>query len=340
MPSINDLIASAAAQIKSNTGTSTQGIKSTAAGALSTASSSLSSIVPGLVRNSVGSVATGINQAINVGLKDVTGAASQAISGNFSGALDTLLKGPTDLLGSLGSSFGIGKGSILGFNSSSGADPGNSLAGALARTDPQMAYDWYAIMPDISPLGGAPVSLPWYYAEEATVPFRAFNVLSIFREGRQRHYPGTYNVDGLRLSLYADTTGAALQYLMAWNGALLSPTTSANQAALGGGYGRSKDYKKSIVIFMLNPDKQQLAKIEYIECWPINVEAISLESGASTRVQYHVNFSIGDVFVDIYSTAGTSFGALPPGLQQQALQTFNITPQALPIPSLGLPSFT
>jgi hypothetical protein len=340
VPSINDLIASAAAQIKSNTGTSLQGIKSTAAGALSTGSSSLSSIVPGIVRNSVGSVTSGINQAINVGLKDVTGAASQAISGNFSGALDSLLKGPTDLLGSLGSSFGIGKGSILGSGSSSGADPGNSLAGALARTDPQMAYDWYAIMPDVAPLGGAPVSLPWYYAEEATIPFRTFNVMSIFREGRQRHYPGPYNVDGLRVSLYADTTGAALKYLLAWNGALLSPTTSANQAASGGGYGRAKDYKKSIIIFLLNPAKQQLAKIEYIECWPTTIDAVALESGASTRVQYHVNFSVGDVFVDLYSTAGSTFSALPLALQQTALQEFNITPGTLPIPDLGLPSFT
>ncbi len=337
MSSFNDIVADAKSQIKNSVASSSTNIRSAAAGSLSSAKRDITGIVPGLTKQVIN--ASGIRQALNVGTRSVSQAANQLIHGNVSGALETLSKGPSDIMGSLARSFGFGQGSTLTSPGAIDVSPGNSLNGILARADPLLSFQWYAEMPDISPLVGITQNLPWYYVEEATPAFRSFATRSLFREGRDRHYPSTYNVDPLNLVIYADSDNVALDYLMAWQGAILSETDTSNAYTSGGAYGRPKDYKKPIKIFLVNAAKRQIALFTYIECWPVTIDAYQLHSNSSDKITNHVNFSVGDVFVTFYDLSNTpANGFLPP--TNEVLKSLAVAQQTLAIPKFELPSFT
>jgi hypothetical protein len=146
-------------------------------------------------------------------------------------------------------------------------------------------------------------TLPWYYVEEAVLPFRNFSVKSIFRDGRHRHYADTYSVDNLMLHFYLDSSNTAFQYLQAWQNAVMSPFSANNSATSGGGFGRPVQYKQPIYIYILDVTKAQMAIVEYTECWPTNLGALNLDSASSTRLTAVVPFSVGDVFINIVGVA-------------------------------------
>ena len=149
----------------------------------------------------------------------------------------------------------------------------------------------------VNPTQGTYTGLPWYFVEEASLPFRTFQTRSIFREGRERHYPDKYSVDNLTCSIYADSANEALNYLLAWNSGILRPFTASNSPTEGGRFGRPSDYKQVIRFYVLSVAKQQVAIIEYTECWPVSMEPLGMNSDEATRLVYRVNFSVGDVFV-------------------------------------------
>jgi len=157
-----------------------------------------------------------------------------------------------------------------------------------------------------SVMGGAVANpsvaqLPWYYVEEAICPFRRYSKMSIFREGRSRHYPSNYEIDSLTLRLYADVSNISITYLQAWNNAVLAPFSANNQAQLGGSWGKPSDYKLPIYVYLLDPSKNALCILEYIECWPETVDSFQLDSNTSNALSHHVTFSVGDVFINILS---------------------------------------
>lgn len=143
------------------------------------------------------------------------------------------------------------------------------------------------------------IELPWYYVEECTPPFRHFNIRSIFREGRDRHYADKYSVDNLRCGIYADSSNVALSYLQAWLNCVMNPFSAQAAVTDGGGFGRPVDYKKPIRIFLLDVQRSEIVILEYTECWPVNLDGLTLNSGSSERIIYQVNFSVGDMFINI-----------------------------------------
>lgn len=146
-------------------------------------------------------------------------------------------------------------------------------------------------------------SIPWYYVEEAVLPFRNFSTKSIFRDGRHRHYADTYSVDNLTLHFYLDSSNTALQYLQAWQNAIIAPFSANNSATSSGGFGRPAQYKQPVYIYILDVTKAQMAIVEYTECWPTNLSALNLDSSSSNRLTGIVPFSVGDVFVNIVGVA-------------------------------------
>lgn len=149
--------------------------------------------------------------------------------------------------------------------------------------------------------GQGAVELPWYFIEEANLPFRTFGTRSIFREGRDRHYPDKYSIDNLTVSIYADTSNRALDYLQAWNSAILRPFSGKNSITQGGHFGRPSEYKQVIRFYLMSVARQQVAMLEYTECWPVSMDTVSLGSDSSDRVIYNVNFSVGDVFLTTFA---------------------------------------
>ena len=182
-----------------------------------------------------------------------------------------------------------------------------SLASSLTNAVSSLASS--AVSSLASTLGGslfsssAAVSLPWYYVEEAQLPFRNFSSKPIFREGRDRHYADKYSIDNLTLHFYLDSSNTSLQYLQAWQNAIIAPFSANGAATSGGGFGRPTQYKQPIFIYILDVTKAQMAIVEYTECWPTNLGTLQLESGTSNRLVGQVPFSVGDVFVNIVGVA-------------------------------------
>lgn len=185
--------------------------------------------------------------------------------------------------------------------------PSNSLSSSLANGISALAGS--AINSLSSTLGGtlfssnAAMSLPWYYVEEAVLPFRNFSTKSIFRDGRHRHYADTYSIDNLTLHFYLDSSNLAFQYIQTWQNAIIAPFGANSSATSGGGFGRPTQYKQPIYIYILDVSKAQMAIVEYTECWPTNLSSLQLDSGSSTRLTGIVPFSVGDVFINIVGVA-------------------------------------
>lgn len=306
MPSLNDMLAKnrlptpsgVAREIK---GQATQAFKSTR--------DEIKNIPAGIAAAQTQMIRNGAASVVNSGLSAVREAAQKAMTGDFTGALSRIEAGPSDVMGTLSSVFGLSSGGSIG--GGAGAESTNTLRGALERADPMLSFDWYCDLPVVTPLNGQPYSLGWNYVEEASTPFRQWESRSVFAQGRDRHYASKYSLDGLRLTFYASVDGAALRYLDAWQRTLLpgggdpADATAGGMGRPGGTYG----YKKPIDIYLVAPDKQLVARLSYIECWPIGLDALALDSASSNRLTFQVNFSAGDVRIQLFRLNDNNPGA-------------------------------
>ncbi len=312
MANLSDVIASAKAQIKGSVGTSGNNVSATARGAFNTAGQDVARAPTKAAQQIVTPITTGVNSAIGTGLQGVREATNKLVQGDVSGAVSSITGAGQSSLAALTKAFGIGSGSTLKSPSvGNSVAEGNSLGGALARPDPMLGFNWYAVLPDVTPINGSPQKLPWYFVEEANPTFRAFDIRSIFHEGHNKHYPSTYNVDPLSLAIYADEHNDALNYLTAWAGAILKPTTPTDIETIGGGYGRPNGYKKTIKIILTNSARKQIAIITYLGCWPTHMDPYALESSASSRLVNRVTISVDDVFITMVPI--NSLASLSPG---------------------------
>ena len=311
------------------------GVESGVRGAVQNAINTGVSSVTGAVNNAI---RTGINSVVGAATDAIQGNLSGAVNDILSAPENIFNSALSGLGGFAGANAVLSAPGTSGSPSSNGGvDPTNPLGGINARPDPMQSFMWYCQLPVISPgtsqsiigatansviqglasaalsgigssMGGqiytaTSAQLPWYYVEEASCPFRRYDVKTIFREGRDRKYPSKYSVDDLRLSIYADTQNNAFQYLQAWNNNILTPFSATSSTTSGGGWGRPSDYKKPIFIYLLDPTNNVMALIEYTECWPTSIDQYSLDSGTSTRIVNHVNFSVGDVFINLMAVS-------------------------------------
>lgn len=333
MPFLQDIVGQAENQIKNTVTGQVNSVKN-AVGVIennlkNTVANTSANAISGGIKAVTGAASSAINAALQGNLSGVVSSLNPA--NIASSALSGLG------IGSVTSVSVVDPGYSAAFSSSGGVNPGDALNGALARPDPLLDFLWYCQLPVVGPsagssgaapgvtnssnslsgivsnilgssplasaMGGAQFSasssqLPWYYVEEATLPFRQVQLTSIFRDGRERHYPSKYTVGNLRLSMYGDLGNNSLQYIQAWNNAVLQPYT-ASDLSLAGGWGRAADYKRPIYVYLLDPTKSVLAIIEYVECWPIGVTDYSMVSATSGRIVHHVDFSVGDVFINL-----------------------------------------
>lgn len=302
MTSLNSLLAKAGIPSASS---AVGGIKNQITTTVRSTSNEIRNIPGNIAKAGLSQAQGAVSAGLNTGVTAVRNAAMQAITGDFSGALSTLADGPQNVLGAFGSGFGLNSGGgTLGQN----GGVTNTLQGALSRADPMISFQWYCELPTITPVGGAPVNLAWNYVEEATPAFRSYDVRNVYAQGRQHKFAGAYSVDNLRLNFYADIANRSLQYLTAWDGAIMAPFTSSNASRIGGGYGRPSDYQKPIRIYCVDQARALVLMLEFVDCWPM-IDGLHLDSGSSTRLTYNVNFNVGDVFITLFGVNSNLSGS-------------------------------
>jgi hypothetical protein len=156
------------------------------------------------------------------------------------------------------------------------------LSAARARLDPLMSFNWYCDLPD---LDGA--QLGWQYVEEAILPFLELEQVSNYQAGRQKHYPHHYNLGSLSLKLYEDSNGIATSYLDTWRRKIVDPDS--------GLFYLPKDYKKTIIVTVLDQAKATVMFLEYTGCWPMRSDSYQMTSGSSERIAPTVEFSVDEL---------------------------------------------
>lgn len=336
MSSLSDLISQSISRVQGSTSgiisSNIQGVTGAIASAQHNTINNIVGASANIVNTGLSTVAGSVSQLIS---GNPTGALSSlaAAPSNLLSALGAGLNGQ-----SYSSTALTSPGSLISFGSNP-SDGSSVLQGALSRPDPLLSFCWFAQLPIINPASSSPTAsatsslqgslsavlggligpmggstaaassaaqLPWNFVEEANLSFRVFEQRSIFREGRSKHYPDKYSVDNLRLGIYGDSGNIALTYLQAWQNLILTPFTSSTASTNAGGYGRPAQYKLPIQIYLMDVTNQQLVIVEYTECWPMQMESYQMDSGTSTRIKNEVQFSVGDVFVNILPVSAST----------------------------------
>jgi hypothetical protein len=225
---------------------------------------------------------------------DITRGFSAAVSG-LGGGLSGPVKSFSDILSAVPNIPGLGDtfGGITGFNSESGIFSNlfdkHTLLGMQSRSDPLLSFMWFCIPPKVHG-----VSLPWYYVEEFTAPFRSFDVVTQYREGKVYHFAGQHSISNLSIRFYDDSTGKTGAYLEAWRKSVLSKDGLYNYP--GGPFG----YKKNIKVVVLDVTKfGQVYTFNYKGCWPTTSEPFNLISGASDRIIPSQEFACDEVDIQV-----------------------------------------
>ncbi len=281
----------------------------------------------GFFDNVLGSAANAIKSSAGTAVSSFLNQASQ---GNIEGAINGLATSITQLRDNVGA-FGA-------------ATPGDGLRGMNARSDAVQNWCWYCLLPDVkdssaqkiafgsSATGGEQiidnvvsrvsvggggllptVSLPWYYVQSATIPFRTIETESITRNSHKLHYPEGYSVATLSMEFFMDSASVAQKYLKAWGGLVLGnqdPSIWSNR----GKWGYPANYKKDINFYILSVTKRELLNLKYVGCWPTDPQALELASDNAAILTQRVNFHVEDVLVTVLNDKGIVDNLIDTGL--------------------------
>jgi hypothetical protein len=157
------------------------------------------------------------------------------------------------------------------------------------------------------------VSLPWYYVQSATIPFRTIETESITRNSHKLHYPEGYSVATLSMEFFMDSASVAQKYLKAWGGLVLGnqdPSIWSNR----GKWGYPANYKKDINFYILSVTKRELLNLKYVGCWPTEPQALELASDNAAILTQRVNFHVEDVLVTVLNDKGIVDNLIDTGL--------------------------
>lgn len=158
------------------------------------------------------------------------------------------------------------------------------LSAGRARLDPLMSYNWYCDLPVIDG-----VKLSWENVEEATLPSIELDAVSNYRAGKMWHYPHHHSIGTLSLKLYEDSKGSSSLYVDKWRRNILDYDS--------GLYHLPKDYKKTIMVTVLDVANVSVMFFEYTGCWPMRSDPITMNSGSSDRIVPQIEFSVDEMRV-------------------------------------------
>ena len=207
----------------------------------------------------------------------------------------------------------------------SNASPGNPMQGINARGDAVQDINWFCLLPE---LPGA--TLPWYYAEAAVLPFREFEVGTVYRRGHEEKFPDGYSVGDLSVTFFLDDTMASLKYITTWQ-SLVMANGSAKNPVNQGKFGRARHangrgFYRDMQFHILSVNKQKILSVVYYDCWPTAMDSFQLQSAEGNRLMLEVTFSTNDV--DYLASSTNSLG-LPSNFKAMPTSVGGLVNQAL-----------
>lgn len=213
------------------------------------------------------------------------GSSNGPLSGVLAGAQSSISGGIQSIADKTSDSFGIG-------SISSGA--ADSLASGVVGAAQSAAS---GIVSSVTGLG-------YEFVEEATLPFRQYSARNLWRAGKQIKVPDNmYTVPNMRLTVYGDADGLALQYLTAWHNAPMMPLkpNDLNGPRWVAPYAA---VKRKITAVVLAPDLSKVGYFVYTGAWIESISELQMESAQGQALKYQVDIAVDDVFVTVAGAAG------------------------------------
>ena len=150
----------------------------------------------------------------------------------------------------------------------------------IRRLDPLFQHDWEVFMPTI---GG--VSLRSEFVEEIPLNMIAIESEGIFRNATKEYYPTFSDVGAITVNFYENREMAVTRYLLAWQGEVQQTN---------GNYKYPDEYKRNIIIHILDAKRTVLAVCTLVGCWPTRPGQLPLTSTAD-RTMMSCEFSIDSI---------------------------------------------
>lgn len=165
------------------------------------------------------------------------------------------------------------------------ADPNSIVNQATARLDPQMNFSWTA---EIYSTNEEDKFIEPIYIEEISAPVMTLEQHVTFREGMERNYIAGITIASINIKLYEDVTSTAAKFMLSW--------ANAGYSNKLGTFTGSFEYKKSIVISMLDPYGTVSARFILGGCFPTSLlDGYNFTSGAATPISPTATISVDTV---------------------------------------------
>lgn len=144
--------------------------------------------------------------------------------------------------------------------------------------DPLTAYQWFAIIPGVLEQGE--------YIQSITTPSLRYDEQTKFRDGKMHHYAGFFSVDDISMTLYTEISGYSTSLASKW---------LRNVRGADGMYGMPSQYKKTVLVSILDQNDGIIAGFKYSGCWPKSWDSYTLDYSSSTILATVVQLSVDDV---------------------------------------------
>ncbi len=166
------------------------------------------------------------------------------------------------------------RGSISGF----GVDAREAAQDGYIPNDPLLSYQWAAYIPGVIDRHE--------YIMAITTPSIRYDQQPRFISGKVHHYAGFMSVDDVSMTIYTEVSGMAPSTMAHWVREIRSRD---------GLYNLPSQYKKTIVVVLLDQADRIVAEFRYEGAWPSSWSSYNLQFGQASYLVTETTLSVDDV---------------------------------------------
>lgn len=167
------------------------------------------------------------------------------------------------------------------FQRSLGKSGLTSLQTLLGMPDPLLNFKWICTSLPFD----APFNLPVNYVEGIDLPFNNIAVGDKAHSASgYTYYPGTHDISSFSITFYEDVDASSSKYLHSWKTKVKDFDT--------GLYNLPTEYKRDIVIQLLDQGNNPVIQATLVGCWPSDTGNFSLNYTDSGRLTVTQTFSV------------------------------------------------
>ena len=144
--------------------------------------------------------------------------------------------------------------------------------------DPILSYQWAAYIPNVLDDNT--------YIQAISTPSIRYDQMTKYVSGKVHNYAGVMAMDDISMTLYTEATGYMPSLLSQWVRAIRSQD---------GIYNLPVNYKRTVVVVLLDIENTIVAEFRYIGAWPTSWNSYQLQYGAANVLATEVSLSVDDV---------------------------------------------